>query len=246
MDIRSVPRLGIVVPPENPTAEPEFGHLLGSGMNVYASRFPVLPGTGLREVLETYNDVLPDVLANFGQLRLDAAIVSCSASHYLLSPDGDRRLCAELSGRTGYPVLSSTLAILAACEALGLTRLTLVSPYEPWLTELSRGYWEEAGLTVEQVVPVPAGDRYDPYQVTTASVLDQVRRHGVPDDAAILFTGTGMSTLGAMAELDGHPDRVLLSSNLAGAWWAQRLVGAQGGGLDGHRLRRSARTAAAA
>ncbi|MGA4846474.1 maleate cis-trans isomerase family protein [Streptomyces sp. G5(2025)] len=244
MNIPATPRLGLVVPPENPTAEPEFRHFLGSGMNVYTARFPVLPGKGLREMLTTYNDVLPDVLAGFGRLRLDAAVVACSASHYLLSPEGDRAFCAELSDRAGFPVLSSTLAILAACETLGVSRLTLVSPYEPWLTDLSRGYWEKAGLTVDQVVPVPAGERYDPYAVTTEAILEQVGRRDLGDDAAVLFTGTGMFTLEALDELGGHPGRVLLSSNLASAWWARTAAGARGAGLDSHPLSRPTARAA--
>ncbi|MFC5143299.1 arylmalonate decarboxylase [Streptomyces aureoversilis] len=248
MDIRSAPRLGLVVPPENPTAEPEFSRFLGSGMHFHTTRFPVLPGKGLREMLDTYNEVLPGVLAGFGMLPLDAAVVACSASHYLLSPDGDRAFCAGLSERAGFPVLSSSLATLAACEALGVTRLTLVSPYEPWLTGLSRDYWEKAGLTVDGVVPVPAGDRYDPYRVTTRTLLDRIRRHDVPEDTTLLFTGTGMFTLAALDELGGrHPDRVMLTSNLASAWWALRTAGAaQDGGPGGHpQLKRLAGAAAA-
>ncbi|MFD0427943.1 hypothetical protein ACFQ60_06245 [Streptomyces zhihengii] len=157
MDLFSLPRLGVVVPPENPTAEPEFNHLLGTGLNVYTARFPTTPGLGLRRMLETYNEVLPDTLGDFGGLRLDATVVACSASHYLLDPAGDRAFCEELSVRVRHPVRSSTQAVLAACEALGVSRLTLVSPYEPWLTDVSRAYWERAGLTVDGVVLVPAG-----------------------------------------------------------------------------------------
>ncbi|MFE6036480.1 arylmalonate decarboxylase [Streptomyces sp. NPDC056452] len=232
MDIFSLPRLGVVVPPENPTAEPEFNHLLGSGMNVYTSRFPVTPGVGLRAMLETYNDVLPGILKSFGGMRLDAAVVACSASHYLLDPDGDRAFCAELSERAGFPVQSSTQAILAACDALGVNRLTLVSPYEPWLTDTSRAFWERAGLVVDDVVLVPAatgpdgGGHYDPYEVTTGTVLGHIREREIPAGTALLFTGTGMGTLGALAELAREqPHRTLLTSNLASAWWARRAVG---------------------
>jgi maleate isomerase len=221
-------RLGIVVPPENPTAEPEFGRLIGSEVNLYTSRFPVIQNKGLREMLETYNEVLPDVLGGFGALRLDAAIVSCSASHYLLSPDGDLAFCEELSERTGFPVRSSTQATLAACEALGVHRLTLVSPYEPWLTDVSKDFWEKADLTVDQVVLVPAGDRFDPYQVTTAQLLDRLGRQDISEDTALLFTGTGMSTVAALEHLAAGSDRVLLSSNLASAWWVLREVGLPG------------------
>lgn len=246
MDIFSTPRLGVVVPPENPTAEPEFHRLVGSRMNVYTSRFPTLPDKGLLEMLQTYNEVLPDSLEAFGRMRLDAAVVACSASHYLLSPDGDRAFCDELSERAGFPVQSSTQAILAACAAGGVTHLTLVSPYEPWLTDTSTRFWEEAGLTVDRAVLVPAAaGHFDPYEVTTEAVLEAVRRAELPDDAALLFTGTGMSTLGALDELARDSDRVLLTSNLASAWWALEAVGAPGAIAGSHPLlSRLARTAA--
>ncbi|MEU6951918.1 arylmalonate decarboxylase [Streptomyces sp. NPDC045714] len=238
MDLFSLPRLGVVVPPENPTAEPEFNQLLGTGMNVYAARFPVTPGAGLRAMLETYNEVLPGLLGSFGALRLDATVVACSASHYLLEPEGDRAFCEELSERAGSPVHSSTQAILAVCEALGVDRLTLVSPYEPWLTDTSRAFWERAGLTVDGVVLVPAEEaatpggqeRFDPYAVTTAAILRRIRERELPADTALLFTGTGMGTLAALTELARQdPHRPLLTSNLASAWWARRAVGASGG-----------------
>jgi maleate cis-trans isomerase len=236
MDLFSLPRLGVVVPPENPTAEPEFNHLVGAGTNVYTARFPVTPGRDLRDMLETYNRVLPDTLGDFGGMRLDAAVVACSASHYLLGPDGDRALCDELSTRVGYPVRSSTQAILELCAELGVTRLTLVSPYQPWLTDTSRAFWELAGLKADVVVVVPAArnqdgsETYDPYQVTTREILRRLRERRISDDAALLFTGTGMGTLAALTELAREDTgRPLLSSNLASAWWARRAVGSDTG-----------------
>lgn len=233
MEIAS-PRLGVIVPPENPTAEPEFNELLHDGMNVYAARFPGIPGAGLRATLEAWNEALPRTLAQFGAMRLDAALVACSASHYLLSPEGDRELCERLSDGAGFPVRSSTQAVLAACEAMGVERVTLVSPYEPWLTEVSRDFWQRAGLEVTATVPVPAAAGFDPYRVTTADILGRIRRHRLRDDAALLFTGTGMTTLPAIAALADTTDQVLLSSNLAGAWWALRILGKE----PHHRLLR--------
>lgn len=128
-----------------------------------------------------------------------------------------------------------------------MTRLTLVSPYEPWLTDTSRRFWEEAGLAVDRVVLVPAGDRFDPYEVTTEAILQRVREQDVPDETALLCTGTGMPTLAALTELARETDQVLLSSNLASAWWALRTVGPHSGGPGDHplleRLARGAGTA---
>ncbi|WP_318202434.1 arylmalonate decarboxylase [Streptomyces sp. SCL15-4] len=249
MDLLSLPRLGLVVPPENPTAEPEFATLLAGRVNVYTARFPTTPGLGLKDMLETYNRALPDTLGRFGGMRLDGAVVACSASHYLLGPDGDRAFCAELSERAGYPVWSSTQAILATCAALGIRRLTLVSPYQPWLTDTSRAFWEAAGLTVDGVVSVPAREapgeepHHDPYQVTTARILDRVAASDLPADTALLFTGTGMGTLAALAELARRePGRTLFTSNLASVWWALRSL-ADGDADAPHPLLRRLRTA---
>lgn len=247
MDLLSLPRLGLVVPPENPTAEPEFATLFGHRVNVYTARFPVTPGLDLLAMLEHYNRVLSDTLGLFGAMRLDGAVVACSASHYLLGPDGDRAFCEELSEGAGYPVYSSTRATLAACEALGIRRLTLVSPYQPWLTDTSRGFWERAGLSVEGVVTVPVpgtgGQLHDPYRVTTAAILEQLDAHAYPQDTALLFTGTGMGTLAALEELARRESgRTLLTSNLASAWWARRaLPGADAG--EAHPLLRRLETA---
>jgi maleate isomerase len=198
---------------------------MNPGANVHISRFPVLSDKDLRGRLETYNQVLPDALAAFGTLRLDAAVVACTGSHYLLSPEGDRTVCDDLSERVGFPVKSAALAILAALRAAGVERLTLVSPYMPWLTQLSEKYWRDAGLHVDRVVKVTAGDRFSPYDVTTRELVGQVRAAELPDDAALLFTGTGMFTFDALEEIGRDTGGLLLTSNLASAWWARDELG---------------------
>jgi maleate cis-trans isomerase len=222
------PRLGLVVPPGNPVAEPEYNQLVGAEMCVLANRFPVTPSLNDKTTFETYNRVLPDILAGFGGIRFDAVVVACNASHYLLSPDGDRAFCAELSARFGFPVQSSTQAILALCAEIGTSRLTIVSPYAPWLTDLSQGFWEQAGLTVGRVIAV-GDDEYNPYLVTTKTILARVRQARLPDEAVVLFAGTGVSTLPALTELFREdPRRQYLTSNIASAWWARRAAGVSG------------------
>ncbi|MFG3440674.1 hypothetical protein ACGF0J_25750 [Nonomuraea sp. NPDC047897] len=217
-------RAGVIVPPANPAAEPELARLLGSRADMHVTRFPVRPGLTLAERLETYNEALPAMICSFGGLRLDAIVSACSGSRYLLGPDEDRLACDELSRRFGVPFATATLATLEAIEHLGAEEIVLVSPYEPWLTELAERFWKAAGVHVGRVVEVRARGRFAPYKVTQAELVEQVEQAGLPDDAVVLISGTGMLTLPALVSIGAGNDRVLLTSNLCSAWWALSRV----------------------
>ncbi|MEV4506189.1 maleate cis-trans isomerase family protein [Streptomyces klenkii] len=233
MTMHSTARLGVVVPSGNAAAEPEIARLTAPALHLHTSRFPVLPGRTLRERLDVYNEQLPDVIAGFGGLALDAVAVACSGSHYLLDPGGDRELCDEIAQRTGCPVASSTLAILDTCADLGLTDVVLVSPYEPWLTDLSAQYWQKAGLNITRIVPVQAGERFSPYDVTTGDLVRQVGAADLAPDATLLFTGTGMFTFEALERIGDGNDRTLLTSNICAARWALKHTDATPAGPGG-------------
>ncbi|MFC4112225.1 arylmalonate decarboxylase [Nonomuraea zeae] len=212
-------RVGVIVAPANPSAEPELTRLLGSRADMHVTRFPVRPGP-LAGRLESYNEALPDLVWAFDGLPLNAMVMACSEPRYLIGPDEDRGQCADLTTATGVPFASATLATREAMEQNGVNDIVLVSPYEPWLTELAERFWKSAGLNVTQVVQVRAKDGYSSYAVTPSELITQVELAELPADAVLLFTGTGMATLPVLGPLSTGNDRVLLTSNLCTAWWA--------------------------
>ena len=221
--VRPSIQVGVLVPPANPTIEPEMHRLLPSSMALYAARLPVMPGTTLEQRNPRYLDTYPDAVGAFGTMALAAMVIGLTGPSYRLGPVRDAALSAELSTRAGIPVATASKAIVDALAALGARRLCLFSPYPAWLTDSAVAFWRDAGHDVVQVVKV--SETFRAYELTDDEVSRALSTvdHGAID--ATVMSGTGMLTLPAILAARRHVRLPLLSSNICCAWWLMRTAG---------------------
>ncbi|MDW8397864.1 MAG: hypothetical protein RMK90_04770 [Acetobacteraceae bacterium] len=213
---------GLIVPPANPTVEPEIAWLLGSAARLHAARLPVMPGADLAERNRRYPGTYAAAVAAFGSLPLSALAVGLTGASYPLGAVGDVALCEALTRQAGRPVATAARALLAALAVLRPARVGLLSPYPAWLTDQALAFWAEAGVPIVETVKLPG--EFRAYELSPAEVAEALGRFAARDLELILLSGTGMLTLPAILPRAGAGP-VLLSSNLATAWWLARMAG---------------------
>ena len=214
---------GVLVPPANPSVEPELQRCIAPAITLFAARFPVMPNTTLEQRNRRYVELYREAVRSFGEMKLAAMIIGLTGPSYRLLPEGDLALTRELTTLAGgVPVETASQAIAKALAALGARRLCLVSPYPEWLTNEAIAYWRAAGFEVVQVVKV--SESFRAYELADEEIRTALSRidHDAIDGA--VMSGTGMLTLPAILAARSAGSKPILSSNLCSAWWLLRAT----------------------
>ncbi|MEU6020220.1 hypothetical protein [Micromonospora sp. NPDC047134] len=220
--------LGIIVPPANPTVEPELRRLLPLEIRYHVARLPVVEGP-LEQRLDRYAELLPDTAATLAGMAVAATYNACTGCYYRPGRTETRQTDDAATARLGSPVFGAASAVRHLLDRLGVRTLTLVSPYPAWLTEQAAAFWRGTGRTVGTPVPVPGTGAI--YDLTSTTVRDtvlqalQAPEGGFPPGHAVLLTGTGAPSLDALDEVLPTAPVPVLSSNLAGAWQLLETAG---------------------
>ncbi len=218
-DYGRLARFGVATPQANPTVEPELQRLLPPGSSLLATR--LTSGGEPRQRFLNYWLQLPQSIASFDTLTLDAFGYACTASNYLIEREQQCDALAEIQQRCPYPICTAADAIEAALKHLRAQRIALACPYPAWLLDAAVTYWRGCGFDIVQAdsLQPDTRDTRSIYRLTSEEAgqfLESIWRDTEAD--AYVITGTGMPSLRVIADLQPQLPGPVLSSNLCLAW----------------------------
>lgn len=227
-NFEALPRktLGLVVLQSDETIEQDFRHVMPRETALHVTRVP----SGLEVSQDSLQAMAHDLPAAAGLLprglRFDAVGYGCTSGTAQIGAARIAQLVRE--GVDAAHVSEPVSALIAACRALGITRLAMLSPYVADVSARLRDVLQEAGIATPVFGSFEEAEEQKVVRIDTGSVVNAASALAAQGGVdGVFLSCTNLRSFDAIDPLEATTGLPVLSSNQVLIWHMLRLSGAQ-------------------
>jgi maleate isomerase len=154
---------------------------------------------------------------------LDVICYGCTSASVVIGDDVIRD--AIHSVRPGVPVVTPSAAARLAFNALGVNRISVLTPYLIETSEPMAEYFCQHGMTIENFECLGLEDDRTMARVSRDTIIEAVCQIDTPETEALFVSCTGLPAVAAIAEIEARTGKPVVTSNQASSWAMMRLAG---------------------
>ncbi len=205
-------RVGLMVPANNTTMEPELLGWLPPGSTCRTIKIPRGPGLLTQETVPAYKQTAIDLSAQFTPGSIDVLAYGCTAAGFILGPSGDREIAGQLEASTRAPVVTTARAMMVALARQGSRRIALLTPYADEVNQRLKAFLATGGIEVVHFHSFDAPDTAALGRITEDQVEATAGSLCRDDVDALFIACSQLPTLNVVKRLAQRWGRPVLSS----------------------------------
>jgi maleate isomerase len=217
-------RVGLVILATDHTSEVDFSRMVAGGrIGVYVARIPYANPTtpdNLRRMQPALTAgaalILPDE-------PLDAICYSCTSASVVIG-DGEIEAAIQ-AAKPGAPVVTPPMAAVRGLRALGVGRISVLTPYTVETSRPMAAYFAGHGFDVPSFTCLGFDDDREMARIRPSTLIDLAREAMHPDAEALFISCTTLRSALVAAAIEEAIGRPVVTSNQASAWNCLRLCG---------------------
>jgi maleate isomerase len=219
-------RLGFLVPPGNPTVEPEMAELVPPGVSLHFTRMMANGPAGTHAGQEDRNlsqvESIPACVELLSMVSPSVIVMAHTATSYTIGQSRELELVSRMEKLSGARFITAFGSVLAAFEHLGVRRIAYATPYSAELTLQGKHHLEAHGIDV--VSHGQLNNVRNIYEENSERAYAIARQVDCPQAEAIFLSGVGMPTLGALQSLEDDTGKPVISAASAMMWNALKAA----------------------
>ena len=223
-DGAQVKKIGLVALSTDLTFEPDFHRICSPDrVGIYAGRVlfenPTTP-ENLRKMLPRIEAAAELILTG---TELDAVCYGCTAATVHI---GDEDVTAAIhAAKPGVPVVTPSAAGALGLQALGVKRISVLTPYTVEVSRPFAEYFASRGFEVVNLECLGVLDDRDIARISRETILGAAKAAMSAEADAIFLSCTALRAVECIDEVEAMLGKPAVSSNQASVWLSLRRAG---------------------
>lgn len=230
-----------VVCPFDMALDHELWRWMPDGVNLIFTRTPYYDepvGVDMAEEISDLSEI-QDAVRSVIAIGPAVLAYACTSGSFVHGLEGARNLSKAMVSAGAPAAVTTSEGLLTALDVLGVSRVSVATPYLAELTSRLASFLEQGGKSV--VSQEGLGLDRDIWKVPYATTCELIRKADHPDAEAIFVSCTNLPTYDVIAYMERELGKPVITANQVTAWGALRLLGREAVGPDQALLQASTR-----